>query len=135
MDKLKEVTRNFSIDALIGQSLQIKFFFGVLKDGRKSMIMKIRPTTEIVLEVMAAYLASSPFQLMLFVYQYILTITLLLQVPVVSRFKHENIIQLLGYCVEGDNRFLAYEYASRGSLHDILYGELLLPDFCVLSSI
>ncbi|XP_044445573.1 serine/threonine-protein kinase PBL36 [Triticum aestivum] len=94
MDKLKEVTRNFSIDALIGQSLQIKFFFGVLKDGRKSMIMKIRPTTEIVLEV-----------------------------PVVSRFRHENVLQLLGHCVEGDNRVLACEYASRGSLQDILHGK------------
>ncbi|VAI41476.1 unnamed protein product [Triticum turgidum subsp. durum] len=73
---------------------------------------------------------------MLFNYQcnkaFLLTTTLLLQVPLplLSRFRHENVLQLLGYCVEEnhtsskpENRFLAYEYTSRGSLHDILHGK------------
>nr|CDM81087.1 unnamed protein product [Triticum aestivum] len=94
IDELKEITKKFSNDALIGEGFDGEVFFGVLKDGHKSAIKKLRPIKEIIFEV-----------------------------PVVSRFKHENIIQLLGYCVEGDNRFLAYEYASRGSLHDILYGK------------
>ncbi|VAI41439.1 unnamed protein product [Triticum turgidum subsp. durum] len=68
-------------------------FFGVLNNGNKSAI-KILSTEEVTLEI-----------------------------PVVSRFRHENILQLLGYCVEGDNFLLAYEYASRGSLHDILHGK------------
>ncbi|KAF7082129.1 hypothetical protein CFC21_086009 [Triticum aestivum] len=94
MDDLKEITRNFSNDALIGEGSNNKVFFGVLEDGHKSAIKKPRPTTKNVLEV-----------------------------PMVSRFKHENVIQLLGYCVEGDNHILAYEYASRGSLFDILHGK------------
>ena len=40
----------------------------------------------------------------------------------VSRLKHENFVQLLGYCVDGGSRVLAYEFASNGSLHDILHG-------------
>ncbi|KAJ0052685.1 hypothetical protein Pint_00780 [Pistacia integerrima] len=36
--------------------------------------------------------------------------------------KHENFVQLLGYCVDGNSRVLAYEFASNGSLHDILHG-------------
>ena len=40
----------------------------------------------------------------------------------VSRLKHENFVQLLGYCVDGNSRILAYEFASNGSLHDILHG-------------
>lgn len=40
----------------------------------------------------------------------------------VSRLKHENFVQLLGYCVDGNSRVLAYEFASNGSLHDILHG-------------
>lgn len=40
----------------------------------------------------------------------------------VSRLKHENFVQLLGYCVDGTSRVLAYEFASNGSLHDILHG-------------
>lgn len=47
----------------------------------------------------------------------------LLQVSMVSRLKHENLVELLGYCVEGNLRVLAYEFATMGSLHDILHGE------------
>lgn len=41
----------------------------------------------------------------------------------VSRLKHENFVELIGYCVDGPLRVLAFEYASKGSLHDILHGE------------
>ncbi|KAF2573061.1 hypothetical protein F2Q70_00004931 [Brassica cretica] len=45
------------------------------------------------------------------------------QVSMVSRLlKHENLIQLLGFCVDGNLRVLAYEFATMGSLHDILHG-------------
>ncbi|XP_073224140.1 probable receptor-like protein kinase At2g47060 [Cicer arietinum] len=37
----------------------------------------------------------------------------------VSRLKHENFVQLLGYCIDGNSHILAYEFASNGSLHDI----------------
>ena len=40
----------------------------------------------------------------------------------VSKLKHENLVELLGYCVEGNFRVLAYEFATMGSLHDILHG-------------
>lgn len=46
----------------------------------------------------------------------------LLQVSTVSRLKHENFVELHGYCVEGNFRVLAYEFATMGSLHDILHG-------------
>lgn len=39
-----------------------------------------------------------------------------------SNLKHENFVELLGYCAEGDYRLLAYEFATMGSLHDILHG-------------
>lgn len=41
----------------------------------------------------------------------------------VSRLKHDHVVELLGYCVDGGLRVLAYEYASNGSLHDILHGK------------
>ena len=40
----------------------------------------------------------------------------------VSRLKSENLVELLGYCVDGNLRVLAYEFATMGSLHDILHG-------------
>lgn len=50
----------------------------------------------------------------------------------VSRLKHENVVQLLGYSVDGGLRVLAYEYAPNGSLHDILHGELSLI-YCLIT--
>ncbi|MBA0797444.1 hypothetical protein Gohar_008147, partial [Gossypium harknessii] len=46
----------------------------------------------------------------------------LTQVSMVSRLKHDNFVELQGYCVEGNLRVLAYEFATMGSLHDILHG-------------
>ncbi|KAI7739010.1 hypothetical protein M8C21_030543, partial [Ambrosia artemisiifolia] len=46
----------------------------------------------------------------------------LTQVSMVSKLKHENFVELCGYCVEGNTRVLAYEFATMGSLHDILHG-------------
>lgn len=43
-----------------------------------------------------------------------------------SRLKHENVVELIGYCLEGQLRVLAYEYATMGSLHDILHGIFIL---------
>ena len=44
----------------------------------------------------------------------------------VSRLKHENVVELVGYSVDGDLRALAYEFATMGSLHDILHGMEIL---------
>ncbi|KHN27118.1 PTI1-like tyrosine-protein kinase 3 [Glycine soja] len=45
-----------------------------------------------------------------------------LDVSMVSRLKDDNFVELHGYCVEGNLRVLAYEFATMGSLHDILHG-------------
>ncbi|KAK8984399.1 hypothetical protein V6N11_029714 [Hibiscus sabdariffa] len=47
----------------------------------------------------------------------------LTQVSMVSRMKHDNFVKLQGYCVEGNHRVLAYEFATLGSLHDVLHGK------------
>ncbi|XP_042037944.1 pto-interacting protein 1-like [Salvia splendens] len=43
------------------------------------------------------------------------------QVSILSDLKHENVVELLGYCVHGDKRFLAYEFSHQSSLFDILH--------------
>ncbi|XP_042041675.1 pto-interacting protein 1-like isoform X2 [Salvia splendens] len=35
--------------------------------------------------------------------------------------QHENVVELLGYCVHSDKRFLAYEFSHQSSLYDILH--------------
>jgi len=41
----------------------------------------------------------------------------------VSRLHHENVVALMAYCVDGPLRVLAYEFATYGTLHDVLHGE------------
>ncbi|OQU88043.1 hypothetical protein SORBI_3003G389900 [Sorghum bicolor] len=43
-------------------------------------------------------------------------------VSLVSRLKHENFVDMLGYCMERNLRIVTYEFATMGSLHDVLHG-------------
>ncbi|KAM0070544.1 putative protein kinase RLK-Pelle-CrRLK1L-1 family [Helianthus debilis subsp. tardiflorus] len=38
------------------------------------------------------------------------------EILMLSKCKHENLVSLLYFCIEGDERILVYEYASHGSL-------------------
>ncbi|KAL2924294.1 hypothetical protein RDABS01_006623, partial [Bienertia sinuspersici] len=44
------------------------------------------------------------------------------KLSIVSRLKHEHFTELIGYCLEQNNRILVYQYATMGSLHDVLHG-------------
>ncbi|XP_073054930.1 G-type lectin S-receptor-like serine/threonine-protein kinase LECRK3 [Primulina eburnea] len=39
----------------------------------------------------------------------------------ISRTNHKNLVQLLGYCDEGENRLLVYQYMSNGSIASFLF--------------
>nr|XP_027074513.1 G-type lectin S-receptor-like serine/threonine-protein kinase LECRK3 [Coffea arabica] len=43
------------------------------------------------------------------------------EIRVIGRTHHRNLIQLLGYCLDGNKRLLVYKYMSNGSLADILF--------------
>ncbi|PUZ37295.1 hypothetical protein GQ55_9G107600 [Panicum hallii var. hallii] len=45
------------------------------------------------------------------------------QLSMVSRLKCEHFTQLLGYCLELNNRIVLYQFATMGSLYDILHGK------------
>ncbi|KAK4482134.1 hypothetical protein RD792_009276 [Penstemon davidsonii] len=97
VDELKEVTSNFNTDSLIGEGSYGRVYYGILKNDRAAAIKKLDSSKQPDDEFLA-------------------------QVSMVSRLKHENFVELLGYCVDGNQRVLAYEFASNGSLHDILHG-------------
>ncbi|GJW09745.1 protein kinase, ATP binding site-containing protein [Tanacetum coccineum] len=42
------------------------------------------------------------------------------EIQMISSFNHENIIGFLGYCDEGDEKVIVYDYASKGSLIRLL---------------
>ncbi|KAF8011929.1 hypothetical protein BT93_I0146 [Corymbia citriodora subsp. variegata] len=43
------------------------------------------------------------------------------EVEVIGRTHHRNLVRLLGYCTDGTNRLLVYEYMSNGSLANVLF--------------
>ncbi|GMN46961.1 hypothetical protein TIFTF001_016145 [Ficus carica] len=43
------------------------------------------------------------------------------EMKAIGRTHHKNLVRLLGYCYEGSNRLLIYEYMSNGSLADMLF--------------
>lgn len=97
VDELKDITDNFGSKSLIGEGSYGRVYHGVLKNGQAAAIKKLDSSKQPDREFLS-------------------------QVSMVSRLKHENSVQLLGYCVDGGLRVLAYEFASNGSLHDILHG-------------
>lgn len=44
------------------------------------------------------------------------------EVMTLSMANHPNLVNLIGYCAEGDQRLLVYEYMPLGSLEDHLHG-------------
>lgn len=96
---LKERTNNFESKYLVGEGSYGRVYYAVLNDGKQISIKKLDLPQETE--------SNNDF---------------LTQVSMVSRLKHDNFVELLGYCVEGNLRCLTYEFATMGSLHDILHG-------------
>ncbi|RWW60559.1 hypothetical protein BHE74_00032473 [Ensete ventricosum] len=45
----------------------------------------------------------------------------LVEVLMLIMLRHENLVSLIGYCADGDERLLVYEYMPKGSLEDHLF--------------
>eukprot|EP00246_Nothoceros_aenigmaticus_P014676 TRINITY_DN5753_c0_g1_i1.p1 TRINITY_DN5753_c0_g1~~TRINITY_DN5753_c0_g1_i1.p1 ORF type:complete len:324 (-),score=58.52 TRINITY_DN5753_c0_g1_i1:959-1930(-) len=98
IDELREATDNFGAKALIGEGSYGRVYHATLSDNRVAAVKKLDTSNQPEQEFLA-------------------------QVAMVSRLKNENVVELVGYCIEGPQlRVLAYEYATMGSLHDILHG-------------
>jgi serine/threonine protein kinase len=52
------------------------------------------------------------------------------EVAIIGRIHHVNVVQLIGFCVQGSNRALMYEFMPKGSLNKYIF---LLEESVVLS--
>ncbi|KAM3329882.1 hypothetical protein ACQJBY_026729 [Aegilops geniculata] len=50
----------------------------------------------------------------------------LVEVLMLNLLHHPNLVNLIGYCVDGDQRLLVYEYMPLGSLEDHLHGSSIV---------
>lgn len=53
----------------------------------------------------------------------------LVEVLMLSLLHHPNLVNLIGYCADGDQRLLVYEFMPLGSLEDHLHGSLSTTSF------
>lgn len=44
-----------------------------------------------------------------------------------GQLHHPNLVKLTGYCLDGDNRLLVYEFMPNGSLENHLFRSMLMP--------
>lgn len=47
-----------------------------------------------------------------------------IEVEAIGRVRHKNLVRLIGYCMEGSQRMLVYEYIDNGNLEQWLHGPL-----------
>ncbi|XP_058079653.1 probable protein kinase At2g41970 [Magnolia sinica] len=99
LDELNRLTGNFGSKSLVGEGSYGRVFHATLSTGEAVAIKK--------LDASSSQEPDSDFAA---------------QLSTVSRLKNENLVELLGYCLEANNRILVYQFATMGSLHDILHG-------------
>ncbi|QCD97540.1 serine/threonine-protein kinase PBS1 [Vigna unguiculata] len=99
LEELNRLTDNFGAKAFIGEGSYGRVYYAKLSDGTDAAIKK--------LDNSSSPEPDSDFGT---------------QLSVVSRLKHDNFVELIGYCLEAENRILVYQHAGLGSLHDVLHG-------------
>ncbi|KAG9443093.1 hypothetical protein H6P81_018947 [Aristolochia fimbriata] len=95
--ELAIATKNFRVVNLIGEGGFGRVYKGKLEDGQVVAIKQldregVQGNQEFIVEVL-----------------------------MLSLLHHENLVNLIGYCAEGDQRLLVYEYMAQGSLEDHLF--------------
>ncbi|KAI0529337.1 hypothetical protein KFK09_001884 [Dendrobium nobile] len=94
--ELMQATCNFSVDRVIGKGGSSLVYKGILSDGKELAVKALKPSKDSMRQFV-------------------------LEIDIITTLNHENIISLLGFCLEDNNLLLIYDFMSRGSLEEILH--------------
>ncbi|KAL5546176.1 hypothetical protein UlMin_005863 [Ulmus minor] len=102
LSELKDATNGFKEFNELGRGSYGFVYKAVLADGRHVAVKRANAATII-------HTNSRDFEM---------------ELEILCKIRHCNIVNLLGYCSEMGERLLVYEYMSHGTLHDHLHGGL-----------
>jgi interleukin-1 receptor-associated kinase 4 len=110
---LKNATKNFRSESLIGEG-----GFGCVFKGwfDESTLTPTKPGSGIVVAIKK--LKDESFQGHK---------EWLAEVNYLGQLRHENLVKLIGYCIESDKRLLVYEFMPKGSLENHLFRKGVQP--------
>lgn len=96
---LRQVTNNFSEDNILGRGGFGVVYKGELHDGTKIAVKRME-------SVAMGSKGLNEFQA---------------EIAVLSKVRHRHLVALLGYCINGNERLLVYEYMPQGTLTQHLF--------------
>ncbi|MQL74872.1 hypothetical protein Taro_007212 [Colocasia esculenta] len=100
-EELERATRGFSEESQVGKGSFSCVFKGVLRDGTLVAVKRAIVAPDLKKN-------SKEFRT---------------ELDLLSRLNHAHLLNLLGYCEEGGERLLVYEFMAHGSLHQHLHGK------------
>nr|GMD07109.1 probable receptor-like serine/threonine-protein kinase At4g34500 [Ipomoea batatas] len=135
LKELETATRGFSSENVIGEGGYGIVFRGVLQDGSvvavKKLLNNFCITWHIIhMPVMPLKCNGTPtfdtlpkFHLIMLHWGQAEK-EFKVEVEAIGRVRHKNLVGLLGYCAEGTQRLLVYEYINNGNLEQWLHGDV-----------
>ncbi|MFS7960599.1 putative protein kinase RLK-Pelle-DLSV family [Helianthus anomalus] len=97
--KISRATNDFSVDNKLGEGGFGPVYKGVLEEGQEIAVKRLsRSSGQGLVEFEN-------------------------EVICIAKLQHRNLVKLLGYCVQGDDRMLIYEYLPNKSLDNFLFDE------------
>ncbi|XP_010930213.1 serine/threonine-protein kinase-like protein CR4 [Elaeis guineensis] len=100
-EELEKATGGFSEESIVGKGSFSYVFKGILKDGTLVAVKRAIKASDVKKN-------SKEFHT---------------ELDLLSRLNHAHLLNLLGYCEEGGERLLVYEYMAHGSLYQHLHGK------------